>query len=350
MKIAFILPKLVNQGPVIVARDIINNIVDMVDEIELFYFDNQVELEFKCKCTKISFFDKFDFDNFDVIHSHMLRSDAYVWYHRRDINKALCLSTIHQDINENLASNYNKVIAYVFEKIWIRFLKRQDVLVMLSNTMKQQYQSCFDKQRLITIYNGRTLHYSSVNDIDQGDFENITQLKRNYKIIGVLALLTSRKGIAQLVQALEYLDNFALIVIGDGKEMENLLTLALELKVENRCIFMGYRKEAHRYLSFFDLYAMTSYSEGFGLGLLEAAQFKLPVVCSDLPLFRELYTNNEVEFFELDNIQSLTSAVLNSIKRKNQLGNNLYFKVCNSYSEDKMASNYLEIYNSVFDK
>jgi len=68
MKIAFILPSLANKGPIIVVRDIVDNLVanPIVQDIIIFYFDEKVELDFSCKTKRISFKDKIDFDYFDV--------------------------------------------------------------------------------------------------------------------------------------------------------------------------------------------------------------------------------------------------------------------------------------------
>lgn len=39
MKIAFIIPSLINEGPVIVAKDIIEGLINKVALIDVYYFD-----------------------------------------------------------------------------------------------------------------------------------------------------------------------------------------------------------------------------------------------------------------------------------------------------------------------
>ena len=41
-----------------------------------------------------------------------------------------------------------------------------------------------------------------------------------------------------------------------------------------------------------NLFVSLSEHEGFGLTLLEAMKFGCPVVCSDIPVFREIYNNS----------------------------------------------------------
>ncbi|MNQ71416.1 Glycosyl transferases group 1 [compost metagenome] len=89
---------------------------------------------------------------------------------------------------------------------------------------------------------------------------------------------------------------------------------------------------------------MSSYSEGFPLGLLEAGLMKLPVVCSDIPIFRELFSEDEVCFYQLDNIKSLEKAISICVNNKNELAMSLNKKIVKKYSIDEMGKNYFQLY------
>jgi L-malate glycosyltransferase len=350
MKIAYIVPKLANQGPVLVVKDLVDNLIDKVEMIHVYYFDEELkELEFPCPTFKIGFFQSLDFDKYDIIHSHMLRPDAYIWMNRKKITKAFCISTLHQDMYQNLSADFNKIVAFIFERLWLILLKKQDLVVTLTKTMLKHYSDDLKNTALTTVYNGRSFLETNF-EIGNEDLSILTGLKGKYKIIGILALLTYRKGIHQLIKALPYLTDYYLIVIGTGKEKERLMRLSKKVGVSDRCIFFGYRLNAYRYLNYFDLFAMTSYSEGFPLGILEAGHFKLPVVCSDIPVFKELFTENEVSFFELDKTESLVSAVKNATNNSQKLSINIYNKVHEQYSINRMANDYLDLYNRNFKK
>ncbi len=343
MKIAFILPKLANQGPIIVVKDIISIIIKQVELIDVYYFDDLVEVDFDCGVYKINLFDKIDFNKYDVIHSHMLRPDFYIWYHRKKSDNSLFVSTLHQNIYDNLKGNYNLIVAFIFEKIWLFLLKKQDIVVTLTDVMKSFYIQK-TQLNLKTIYNGRNSLEFSNSHINSDDLKIIDQLKKKYKIIGSHCLLTKRKGLHQIIKSLVYLKDYALVIIGNGNEFDELNKIAINLEVFDRCVFLGYRENAVSYLKFFDLYVMSSYSEGFPLGLLEAGLSKLPVVCSDIPIFRELFAENEVSFFELDNIVSLTEAISFCYKNKKVLSDLIYNKISENYSVLKMANNHINLY------
>lgn len=346
MKIAFILPKLVNQGPVIVVKDIIDNIKDRVSIIDVYYFDNVKEINFDCNVYKINFFDKINFEKYDVVHSHMLRPDLYVWYHRKNNKgKTLFISTLHQNIYDNLKGNYSFLVAIVFEKIWLKLLRKQNVVVTLTTEMKNFYTERTNLH-LKTIYNGRNLSSLNEKEIDAKDLVFLNDIKSKYKIIGSHCLLTKRKGIHQIIKSLTILEDYALVVIGNGQELENLKKLVKDLGLIERCFFPGYRSDAVAYLKYFDVYIMSSYSEGFPLGLLEAGLCKLPIVCSDLPIFKELFTEKEVCFFELDNAFSLAEAVRLCFTNKDKLSNSIFNLINEKYSVNNMADKYLKLYES----
>ncbi|MFB9107996.1 glycosyltransferase family 4 protein [Flavobacterium gyeonganense] len=348
MKIAFIIPSLANQGPVIVVKDLINELIKKVDHIDVYYFDENPELKLACTTTRISFREKIKFDDYDIIHTHMLRPDLYIWYHSKSVNRAKCVSTLHQDIFQNLKSSYNFLIAAIFEKIWIESLKSKQAIVTLTHTMRNQYAKKIKVSKLHTIYNGRPFfQFDELKEIDEMDKKEIIKLKKKYKIIGISALLTKRKGIAQIIMALPYLNDFALIVIGNGKEKDNLVKLAANLKISHKILFLGYRLEAIRYFKFFDFYAMSSYSEGFPLSLLEAGNASLPTLCSNIPIFKELFSKNEVSFFELDDVKSLVNSIINLEKNSEMFSQNIYKKVNKLYSVNNMSENYLLLYEKM---
>jgi glycosyltransferase involved in cell wall biosynthesis len=158
--------------------------------------------------------------------------------------------------------------------------------------------------------------------------------------------LTKRKGIIQIIHSLVSLKDFALVVIGDGQELENLIRAANEFGVSNRCVFLGYRPNAVEYLNFFDIYVMASYSEGFPLGLLEAGLSRLPVVCSDIPIFRELFNPKEVCFFELDNDKALIESVIKCYNNKEEFASLIFKCVSSKYNITNMANNYMLLYQN----
>ena len=78
MKIAFIVPSLTNKGPIIVVDTLVRNLINQVEKVDLFYFDEKYGIDFCCQTYLIDFDTPISFDNYDIIHSHGFRPDKYV--------------------------------------------------------------------------------------------------------------------------------------------------------------------------------------------------------------------------------------------------------------------------------
>jgi glycosyltransferase involved in cell wall biosynthesis len=73
-------------------------------------------------------------------------------------------------------------------------------------------------------------------------------------------------------------------------------------------------------------------------------------VCSDIISFTELFENDELAFFELDNIESLNNAIAFSMANRNELVEKAFEKYTNNFTETFMAKNYLKLYQKLVDK
>lgn len=348
MKIAFVLPSLANKGPVIVAHDLVKAMVKKKDiTCVVFYLDEIKELEFDCETIHITR-KQMNFEGFDIIHTHMLRPDIYTALQRKKFPHAKIISTLHNYMDKDLANSHGPFIAFFTTRIWCYLLNKFDKVVCLSNDMKTFYSKFIRPDKLTYIYNGRWLpEKNDRQTIPDADKVAIEQLKASYRIIGGIGLLTKRKGFEQLVKVLAVNPAYALVIIGDGPEKVNLMKLAEDLQVSDRCLFPGYRANAKDYLPLFDIYGMTSLSEGFPLVLLEAASFGLPAICSDLPVFKEVFTNKEVFSYRLSDIADL-SQQLNAVwEAREMLSINIYQKFKELYTAEMMADNYIKLYKQL---
>ncbi|MDE6106295.1 MAG: glycosyltransferase family 4 protein [Bacteroidales bacterium] len=364
MNIAYIVPKLAQKGPVTVAYELVCQMTAHGHVCTVFYFDEGPdELGFPCETRRISWrggraadggTGGLDFNRFDIVHSHGLRSDAYVCLHKPARSHARCISTLHNYVFDDLRYQYNRWTAFWAGRAWLAALRRHDTVVTLSRDALRYYSRFLPARKLTYAYNTRRLP----NDTAHGGLQPLTEAEAaeatgftaespkpqiSY-LIGVHAELTARKGIDQLLHVLPQLPDHRLLVIGDGPARAALERQAAAEGIADRVRFLGYRPNASRYLPLYDLYALPSRSEGFPLALLEAAAQGVAVVCADLPVFEELVTANEVAFFELENADSLRAAVLDATARKAELARNLNARYRAAFSPEHFYIRYLEIY------
>ena len=100
-------------------------------------------------------------------------------------------------------------------------------------------------------------------------------------------------------------------------------------------------------MKFIDVYVQPSHTEAFPLSLIEACYSGVSSVCSNIPVLEEVYTDDEVTFFELDNIKSLQYGIERATKEKATLGANAKSKTLNSYSMKQMVENYMNVYKDL---
>ena len=126
MKIAMILPSLANKGPILVTRDLCIEYKKMGHECSVFYFDDIVEVELPCPSKRISFWRPIDWNAFDIVHSHMYRSDAYVFFHKPILRKCRTkfITTLHQHIAEQMPFDFPAAKASFVIHTWLLFLRQ----------------------------------------------------------------------------------------------------------------------------------------------------------------------------------------------------------------------------------
>lgn len=109
-------------------------------------------------------------------------------------------------------------------------------------------------------------------------------------VIGFVGRLASVKGAQDFVQAAIQLKlaNVQFVILGDGPLRPELEELVRVNGGQGNVSFLGFVRDAFTLLSALDLLVMPSRSEGFPLALLEAVASGVPVVASDIAVFREI--------------------------------------------------------------
>lgn len=348
MKIAYLIPALSNKGPVLVVKELTSALLKKGVKCDVYYYDDIVEVGFDCQTFKISYFEDINFDEYDIVHTHMLRPDAYGYLKSfKKKNRKKLITTIHNYVKEELSYSYNIGKATIGVILWKLFWSRYLNIIVLSNDAKKYYSRYIPASILNVVHNGRNVNTAlKIDDQDKVLFSTLR--KNNSIILGTIAAFNARKGLEQIVKVLPFNERLAFVIVGDGPQKEELLDLAISLGVEKRCYFLGSRDNGFRYNAAFDIYVMPSRSEGVPLALIEAASYKKPIVCSNIDVLVEMFDPDEVCFFSLDNIQSLDFAIREASSEKGiEYSGKAYLKYTKMYTSEIMANKYLDIYTKM---
>ena len=215
MNIAYIIPSLAHRGPILVVKELVEQMVNHGHQCTVFYFDDVVEVDFSCPVQKISFWRKIVFNKFEVIHTHGLRPDLYVSFHKSPKDGAKCITTMHNYVLRDFSLRYNRLVAYICGNLWMLSLFRHDKIVVLSKDAKKYYQHWFSAFRLQPCYNTKTIPDESIS-LSVDERENVLQFKGKSLLIGVNANLTPIKGVDMLINAMPFLSGYKLYIVGSS--------------------------------------------------------------------------------------------------------------------------------------
>lgn len=140
------------------------------------------------------------------------------------------------------------------------------------------------KKRILTIYNGIDL-----------DFSVKEENRFNKKTIISAGRLVPWKGFDLLIDSMQDLPDWNLIIAGDGPDKSRLTDLIKKNRLEDRVILLGNipRLELLKKISGSHIFALLSTFESFSFQIVEAMYVGIPVVAGDIGNLREIIKPNE---------------------------------------------------------
>ncbi|MBR4777336.1 MAG: glycosyltransferase family 4 protein [Lachnospiraceae bacterium] len=104
------------------------------------------------------------------------------------------------------------------------------------------------------------------------------------KVLISVSEINKNKNLATTIKALSKIKDRDLyyVICGVGEELQNDKALAKQLGVEDRVLFLGYRKDINDLLNAADIFLFPSIREGLGMAPIEAMSAGLPVIASDI--------------------------------------------------------------------
>lgn len=343
MKIAYIVSSKANAGPVNVVRDLVKAMITHGHDVEVFYFSEEGVDDFGCPVHKLTMKGGLKWNDYDVVHTHGGRPDLYVLIHKPLRWKGRCFTTIHSFIFEDHKYKYGRFLSQFTTRAILMLTSRHDKVIVLGRTALEYYKNRISEKRLLAAYNTRTYTEAPISDADA---LLITQFKAKYpQIIGTACCITKRKALEQVVKAMKLMPEVGFVVLGDGPEKSALMELGKTIGVDSQILFLGQRPHADRFLPYFDIFVIPSRSEGFPLAMLEAASAGIAIVSSDIPVFNEFFSDDEVVKFPVDDIVKLKDSIIYAIEQRAFLGDKIKKRYLKDYSPEMFYKRHIDIYS-----
>lgn len=259
----------------------------------------------------------------------------------RKIIKNPIIFEVHEIFHLNDSLNLSQKTK--LKKNEIKVYKEVDSLICLSNQLRDF---------LINLINVKRNKIFVVHHAFKKDW---LEIKRNLdnSFICYTGSLYEWKGVDVLISAMKFIPNEKLLIVGGGDRLEKLKELAIKENVAERVKFIGSvpHQLIPEYLSKAKVAVLPNISEGPSkfsspLKLFEYMAAGVPIVASDLPVFKEILRDNETGlFFEPGNPESFAKTVkkvLNSEELSEKLSINAK-KMAENYTYEKRAEKIYKI-------
>ncbi|MBZ7959009.1 glycosyltransferase family 4 protein [Campylobacter molothri] len=216
-----------------------------------------------------------------------------------------------------------------------------DTLVVLSNKQihlwKQHHKNVFTIPNFLPFISSKFSNLSQKNILSIGRMTNEDQK-------GFLRLIE----IWEIVQKNDIYRDWTLTLVGDGDLKEKIKTLIKEKNLENSILLKPFTKEIEKEYLKASIYAMTSHWEGFGMVLIESANYQIPSIAFDINTGPSDIIDNEKSGFlikdgDLNEFANKLCFLMDSESLRKEFGKNAKTKVEENFSKEKVMKQWNKI-------
>ena len=220
----------------------------------------------------------------DIIHGHYLFPAGAASV---EVGKKHGIKTYITAHGSDMFEMYKK--QFFMRSIIKKVLKKADVVFAVSNALKDEILAT----KVSGIENKTRLYWNSV-DIAKFNNNSNTQFKSQFKndkpIVLFVGNIIKRKNVNSLLEAKKIAkSDYNLVVVGNGPLLKQLKDKAEKENISD-VYFTGARNDVEDIMPCADMLVLPSFSESFGLVLIEALACGKPVIGSDVGGIKEIIT------------------------------------------------------------
>jgi len=234
-----------------------------------------------------------------------------------------------------LVNNLSKLI--LFFNCWL-----SDRIVLLSNSMIGMHNFFLKKEinsKIVVCYD---------RFINPDLFYKKIDLNKRDNIIGFVGRFSKEKGILNLIEALSFLPELKIFLIGSGYLSDQINEYSIKNKLKDKIKIIGQipHNELNEYFNQFKLLVLPSYSEGLPTVILESMSSGTPVLSTSVGGIPDIIKDKKTGFLMKDNSPM---CIARNVKRAinypelDDISVNAKNYVNNISSEEKIIENYRRV-------
>lgn len=282
-------------------------------------------------------------ENISIIHTHGYKPSVFGFLLAK-ISRTPIISTCHNWILPESGPLKMRLMIRL-EKYFYRYF---NAVVAVSDPIKNiLFKSNIPKNIISLIPNGISIPSFK----EHTDTNKFNDKESPLKIINV-ARLSTVKGQTYLIDAIKILNDMnipvQLSIVGDGPLTQELQDKVLNLSLQERVKFLGFRTDITELLKKSDVFTLSSIDEGMPMSLLEAVSLKIPVVATQVGNIPALILDqNSGLLAPVKSPEKLAEAFLFIYKNKDKadlFAKNAFTYLTDRFSAKAMESKYSSIY------
>ena len=265
-----------------------------------------------------------------IITTRIFHNNLVGYYGYYDITKIATEHNFHNDDKKYIRSVVNS-------------LKGFDYFAVVSNNLKEFYEGKIGKTKCVYI----------PNVIDSLPSKKTNLKGNNIITIGRLSEEKGQKDLIDVVNIVkEEISDIKLFLVGDGPLKESLEKYVRELDLTKNIIFTGFldKKGKEKYIMDSSIFVLPSYTESFGLVLIEAMSYGLPCIAFDSSDgAKELLKDDIGVLIENRDKNLMAKEIINLINNKQKLNeySKKEYKYCQRYLLSNVKNEWLNLLKGV---
>ena len=293
-------------------------------------------------------------NGFSLLHSHGYKGNILLGGMPAVFRKLPLVTTLH-----GYTSTGGLTKMRLYEWLDRVVLSRLDAVVLVNESMQHDPKLTGVKQADFRIIRNGIPPLEEVDSpADDPPPSQLSTFCASGCIIGAVGRLSAEKGFHHLIDAFNSIASdfrdCKLLILGEGGERDRLETKVRSLGLQERVLLPGYVHNAAYYMKFFDIFVLSSVTEGLPITLLEAMQQSIPVVCTRaggvVNVLRHGHNGLLVERSDPAALAEAICRILRDENLRQELGREAAREVREKYSSQRMASEYGELYREVTQK